>query len=103
MPKRRKSKKRRHSNRLDYNSTAYKTWRKSVFERDNYTCQYPKCKRRGYVQAHHIKRWADYPLLRYDLKNGITLCRRCHRKVDKKEEFYERLFYMLLLFKSLKK
>lgn len=57
----------------------YKTWRKSVFIRDNYTCQL--CWVRGVpIEADHIKEWANYPLLRYELSNGRTLCKPCHRQ-----------------------
>lgn len=33
------------------------------------------------VEAHHIWPKALYPTKAYDPDNGITLCRRCHRKV----------------------
>ena len=59
----------------------YKDWRKSVFERDNYTCQ--SCyKRGGEMQADHIKQFAYHPELRLDLNNGRTLCLDCHRKTE---------------------
>lgn len=55
----------------------YKLWRADVFERDNYTCQ--KCNAKGiYLHADHIKEWAKYPELRYDVSNGQTLCNSCH-------------------------
>ena len=55
----------------------YKEWRGKVFERDNYQCI--MCgKIKTYLQADHIKSWSDYPNLRYDLKNGRTLCMSCH-------------------------
>lgn len=54
-------------------------WRKAVFARDNYTCQI--CKVRGtYLEADHIKPWAYFPELRFELSNGRTLCRKCHDK-----------------------
>jgi len=57
--------------------TEYKTWRRAVFERDSYTCR--QCGQiSGAVQAHHIKPWAKYPDMRYDVDNGVTLCKRCH-------------------------
>lgn len=31
--------------------------------------------------AHHIYPMAEYPKLRYDSNNGITLCQDCHKKV----------------------
>ncbi|MBM4401577.1 MAG: HNH endonuclease [Crenarchaeota archaeon] len=52
-------------------------WRIAVFEKDNYTCQ--ECgKRGGELQADHVKPWADYPELRFDLDNGQCLCKGCH-------------------------
>ena len=59
----------------------YKLWRKTVFERDDFTCQI--CGRRGgKLQADHIKPWASYPELRFDVSNGRTLCVSCHRQTD---------------------
>lgn len=59
----------------------YRNWRESVFKRDDYTCQI--CKARGvYIEAHHVKAWAHFPLLRYDIENGQTLCIPCHKLTD---------------------
>lgn len=68
-----------------YYSVEYKEWRKKVFERDDYKCQGKNCDTVGthYVTAHHIKSFAKYPDLRYDVSNGIILCEECHCKVDK--------------------
>lgn len=60
-------------------SEKYKQWRKSVFERDNYTCQF--CSQYGGIlNADHIKPFALFLGLRFDLDNGRTLCIECHRK-----------------------
>lgn len=60
-------------------------WRKSVFKRDDYTCQ--ECGKRGvYICAHHLKSWAKHIELRLDLNNGITLCKECHRERHKKNK-----------------
>lgn len=62
-------------------SFEYRDWRKKVFERDNYTCQ--MCKKRGiYLEPHHIKGFTKYPELRFEVSNGLTLCRECHMKTD---------------------
>ena len=73
-------------------SREYKNWRKAVFERDNYTCQ--KCYSRNgngkyiYLEAHHIKSWAEYPKLRFDISNGTTLCKQCHDLEPKGHEIH---------------
>ena len=66
------------------NSGEYKEWREAVFKRDNYTCQ--NCMRKGgKLNAHHIKHFKDYPDLRLDIENGITLCVDCHHAVHRGE------------------
>jgi hypothetical protein len=61
-------------------SSEYKVWRESVFIRDRWTCQH--CfKKPRYVEADHIKPFVDYPQHRFDVNNGRTLCRRCHKAV----------------------
>lgn len=55
----------------------YKSWRNAIFKRDNYTCQI--CDEYGGIlHADHIKPWAQYEELRYELSNGRTLCVPCH-------------------------
>ncbi len=57
----------------------YKNWRTQVFNKDNYTCV--DCGQHGgKLEADHIKQWALYPELRFDVTNGDTVCISCHRK-----------------------
>jgi len=63
------------------NSPQYRKWRLAVYTRDNFTCV--NCRKvGGYLVAHHIKGWAEYPKLRYLVDNGITLCLDCHKLTD---------------------
>lgn len=68
----------------DYrNNKEYREWRKKVFERDKYTCN--NCNTiGGILNAHHIKKYKNFPKLRYEVNNGITLCESCHRLEHKK-------------------
>lgn len=59
-------------------SLKYRFWRESVFLRDNYICQFCN-KRGGDLEADHIKPFAYYPELRFEVSNGRTLCLPCHR------------------------
>lgn len=61
-------------------SSDFKEWRKAVFKRDDYACQ--KCGRYGVrLEAHHIKPFSKCPELRFDIDNGKTLCKECHKLV----------------------
>lgn len=72
-------------------SSIYNEWRKAIYERDDYTCL--MCYSRGKkLEAHHIKSFAEYPKLRLDLNNGITLCSDCHLKTKTREKLYEKQF-----------
>ena len=63
-------------------SVNYKFWRESVYKRDNFTCK--KCKTRGgKLHPHHIKNFSQYPDLRFELTNGVTLCEKCHKTFHK--------------------
>jgi 5-methylcytosine-specific restriction endonuclease McrA len=61
-------------------------WRSEVFRLDAYTCQccHRTVKRMlkalpDQAQAHHVS--GRIGALRHDVRNGLTLCRDCHRRV----------------------
>lgn len=70
-------------------------WREQVKKRDNYTCQCCGVKQEellrivgditSWLHAHHIKSWAEFPELRFEVSNGITLCWPCHLNVEGKQ------------------
>lgn len=62
-------------------SAEYKRWRYDVFARDGFACQQCGDGRGGNLVAHHVKPFAIYPDLRFDVSNGLTLCKACHEKV----------------------
>lgn len=80
------------------NSLEYKQWRFAVYQRDYFTCQicgYKSKYKKGNcdICANHIKKFSDYPDLRFLLENGITLCRDCHRGlVNHNEKEWESYF-----------
>ena len=77
------------------NDSAYREWRKNVYQRDSYLCKINNQDCSGRLEAHHILEWKEYPELRYNINNGITLCKHHHPriKIDVKNmvEIYKRL------------
>jgi hypothetical protein len=57
----------------------YKTWRLSVFTRDDFQCYL--CSSSKDLQAHHIKEFSKYPDLRFEVSNGVTLCHEHHEQM----------------------
>jgi len=76
-------------------SEEYNKWRKSVYARDNWTCQHCQVKQKHPI-AHHIKTFKDFPELRFESDNGITLCRSCHKKVHEEIGFTTRFIKQLI-------
>lgn len=57
-----------------------KRWRIEVKDRDEWKCQH--CGSDKNLHAHHIIRWKQDETKRFDLDNGVTLCKSCHKKED---------------------
>ena len=66
------------------NDPLQKGWRKAVKDRDGWKCKISNNNCKGRLEAHHILTWKDYPELRYEVNNGITLCQAHHPR--KKED-----------------
>jgi len=80
----------------DRRSGAYREWRKEVWLRDNFKCKIdnPDCE--GRIEAHHILGWKEYPELRYQVNNGITLCHFHHPKRREDEKRLQSEFQALV-------
>ena len=64
----------------------YREWMFLVKNRDNWECKINNADCSGRLEAHHILNWVEYPELRYDINNGITLCHFHHPHGRKAEE-----------------
>lgn len=58
-----------------------RAWRRRVLRRDGHRCR--KCGASDYLEAHHIKGFREFPELRFDVDNGITHCRACHKEEER--------------------
>lgn len=55
----------------------YNKWRSVVYRRDDWECRICGYKGRKII-AHHLRVWKNFPEERFNIENGITLCRGCH-------------------------
>ena len=67
------------------NNPEYKHWRLEVYKRDGYKCKINNQDCRGRIEAHHILGFTEFPELRYNINNGITLC-HAHHPIKRAEE-----------------
>jgi len=65
--------------------SAYHGWVLRVKKRDNYKCRINNKDCNGYCIVHHILPWREFPELRYEINNGITLC-QAHHPLKRAEE-----------------
>lgn len=56
----------------------YKQWRLAVLNKCDSKCV--RCGSYKEPHCHHIKPWAKFPELRFDVDNGEVLCKLCHHK-----------------------
>lgn len=62
-------------------------WKKKVLSAGR--CE--RCGSEERLEAHHIIKWADYPLGRFDVANGECLCHSCHTQ----EHIDDPSYYMM--------
>lgn len=62
-------------------SEEYIAWRNTCGKRDKFKCQFCGASHSKRLVIHHIKTFEKYPSLRFEVSNGITLCRACHMKL----------------------
>lgn len=60
------------------NTYSYRKWREKIIQRDKACVM---CGSTEKLEAHHIKPFSEYPELRMDEGNGITLCEKCHKRL----------------------
>ena len=71
---------------LKHLCTQYRIWMISVKKRDGWKCRISNENCSGRLEAHHILDWMNYPELRYEINNGITLCLAHHPRSRAKEK-----------------
>ena len=75
------SDKERELKRYTYGKETYNNWRKSIFERDNYTCIITG--KKGRINAHHLNGWMWDKENRFNINNGVTLHEDIHKEFHK--------------------
>jgi len=81
----------------NFDDPQYIKFRKEVKKRDGYCCQWPDCKERKRLQVHHVRGWAEQPLVRFQRRNGITLCRKHHEMISGQEVYYQEVFDRIII------
>lgn len=64
-------------------SDEYLKWRSLIYKRDKYQCRICNSKVGNNFNAHHSFSFALYPELRFDINNGVTICKKCHKLLHK--------------------
>lgn len=86
----------KEANKRIANSIEWRRWKWAVFKRDKDTCVMCGYKRKVRdkrpLDPHHIVPKSIKPELIFDVDNGVTLCRPCHRLTLGKEEVFAARF-----------
>ena len=83
-----------------WKDSAYMDWVKRIKNRDNWVCRIADINCGGRLEAHHILDWINYPELRYEINNGITLCHAHHPRGRAKEKELSPYFVELVTSKE---
>ena len=76
----------RKKNEKKHLDSEYRVWMFSVKKRDGWKCRIADENCDGRLEAHHILNWIEYPELRYQINNGITLCHAHHPRKRAEEK-----------------
>lgn len=67
----------------------YNKWRRAVLERDRHRCSL--CHSSERLEVHHIVRFNKAKDKRWEVSNGLTLCKPCHANFRNREEAHEEI------------
>lgn len=81
----------------EYKDGQYRDWMLAVKNRDGWKCKISNNECKGRLESHHILPWKDYPELRYQINNGITLCIKHHPRARREEIRLSPYFKKLLV------
>jgi hypothetical protein len=65
-------------NQRDRTSKENRVWALAVLARDGYSCR--RCGCIENLECHHILNFATHENLRFEVDNGVALCKKCHRE-----------------------
>ncbi len=82
--------------RKDRGGSLSRDWGRTVKNRDKWKCKMSNDNCCGRMEAHHILSWKDFPELRYEINNGITLCHLHHPRKREDEIKFIPIFQDIL-------
>lgn len=88
-----------HYFKKERHSYITRKWTKEIKKRDKFMCKINNDECCDRLETHHILNWIDYPELRYDVNNGICLCKFHHPRgrveENKKVELFKQLINII--------